>query len=244
MQVKSIILAAGKGTRLKSEDAGLPKCLRSALGRPLLDYVLDAAGFIAREATIIVVGYMREKVIARYPELSFAAQDEQLGTGHAVQCAMPMLENYEGDVLILCGDTPLVERATLENLIDFHRESGNAGTVLSCRIERDIAIGRILREPDGSFARIVEAKDASEGERAVREYNAGVYVFDRKTLASALAGLKNNNANGEYYLTDVPALIKQSGEKIGVFSTDNENEILGVNTQEDLTAVEEILSKK
>ncbi len=240
-QIKAVVLAAGKGTRLQTEGVTLPKVMRRAAGRPLLAYVLDALSFLPREDVVLVVGYRREEILAAYPDCPAAVQTEQLGTGHAVQCAAPALEGFSGSVLVCCGDMPLMRRETYQALCRVHREEGNACTLLSGVSEEELPYGRVIRGEDGSFARIVEDRDCTPAEKAVRELNAGVYLFRAPALFRALGHLRRDNAQGEYYLTDVPALLLAQGGKVGVCCACASEEMLGVNTPAQLAQVERVL---
>lgn len=240
--IKAVVLAAGKGTRLQSESCNLPKVMRQAKGRPLLAYVLDSLSFLPRENIILVVGYRKEDVLAVYSDYPSAEQVEQLGTGHAVLCAAPLLEGFDGHVLVCCGDTPLLKRETLETLARTHLEEGNACTVLTAELEDGGNYGRIIRKDDGAFSAIVEAKDCTPEQQAVKLVNVGTYLFRCTDLLAALGKLGRNNAQGEYYLTDAPALIQAAGGKVGIAYGCTADEMLGVNTPEQLAQVEALLS--
>ena len=242
--VKALILAAGKGTRLRTEGVDLPKVLRLADGKPLLHYVLSALDFLPPEDVILVVGYQREAVLAAYPQYPHAVQEPQHGTGHAVQCAAPLLEGFDGHVIICCGDAPLMKQETFQALVDTHLREGSACTLLSAILPEGGNYGRVLRGADGSFQAIVEERDCTPEQRQVREVNTGTYVFHVPELLSSLGRLKNDNAQGELYLTDVPALIKAAGGRVGLCDTCSPDEMLGVNTPEQLRQVEELLRKR
>lgn len=244
MQIKAVVLAAGKGTRLQTEGVTLPKVMRQAAGQPLLAYVLDALSFLPKEDIILVVGYRREDVEAAYPDYPAALQAEQLGTGHAVQCAAPELEDFTGSVLVCCGDMPLMKKETYESLCRTHEKEGNVCTILSGLSEEQLPYGRVIRGADGAFARIVEDKDCTPEEKAVRELNAGVYLFRAPELFEALGHLRCDNAQGEYYLTDVPAWLLEHGGKIGVCPTCTPEEMLGVNTPAQLEQVERTILQR
>lgn len=244
MEMKAIVLAAGKGTRLQTEGITLPKVMREAAGRPLLAYVLDALSFLPKEDIILVVGYHREDVERAYPDYPAALQAEQLGTGHAVQCAAPLLEGFSGSVLVCCGDMPLMKKETYESLCRTHADDGNACTILSGISEEELPYGRVIRGADGTFARIVEDKDCTPEEKAVRELNAGVYLFRVPELFEALGHLRCDNAQGEYYLTDVPAWLLEHGGRVGVCPTCTPEEMLGVNTPAQLEQVEQTLMQR
>ena len=228
--VKALVLAAGKGTRLQTEGIDLPKVMRLADGKPLLHYVLSALDFLPPEDVILVVGWKKEAVLEAYPQYPHAVQAEQHGTGHAVQCAAPLLEGFQGHVIICCGDAPLMKKETFQALADAHLREGNACTLLSAVLPEGGNYGRILREADGSF-------------RAIVEENTGTYVFHVPELLSSLGKLKNDNAQGELYLTDVPAFIKEAGGRVGLCDTCSPDEMLGVNTVEQLQEVEAVLRK-
>lgn len=242
--LKAVILAAGKGTRMRTDGSDLPKVMRLANGKPLLHYVLAALDFISPEDTVIVVGYRKQTVMDGFPGYAFAEQTEQLGTGHAVMSAFEALGDYTGDVLVCCGDMPLIQKRTYQALVKAHRDSGAACTMLTGTSHLDLPYGRVERDGRGEFLRIVEQKDCTPEQLAIRELNAGVYVFDAAALRGALARLQNNNASGEYYLTDAPALIREAGGLLGVCKLELGNEIIGVNTPDQLAEVEAALTAR
>jgi bifunctional UDP-N-acetylglucosamine pyrophosphorylase/glucosamine-1-phosphate N-acetyltransferase/UDP-N-acetylglucosamine pyrophosphorylase len=242
-RIKAVVLAAGKGTRLQQEGITLPKVMRLAAGRPLLSYVLDALDFLPKEDIILVVGYQKEAVLAAYGDYPWAEQAEQLGTGHAVQCAAGALAGFDGSVLVCCGDMPLMKGETYRSLVDTHLAEGNLCTLLSGRSEQALPYGRVVRDGEGRFARIVEDKDCTPEEKAIRELNAGVYLFQAPALLDCLSKLRRDNAQGEYYLTDVPALLLAQGGKVGVCDRCTPGEMLGVNTPAQLAEVEAALGK-
>ncbi|MEA4895750.1 MAG: NTP transferase domain-containing protein [Oscillospiraceae bacterium] len=241
--IKAVILAAGKGTRLQTEGNTLPKVMRMAAGKPLLAYVLSALDFIPVKDRIIVVGYKKESVIEAFPEYAFAEQKEQLGTGHAVMAAYSLLDGYNGQLLVCCGDMPLIKRETYRALIDTHSAEGNVCTILSGTSELSLPYGRILRDEEGNFLGMVEDKDATPEQKKIKELNSGVYVFDAAALLSVLSELRSDNSQGEYYLTDAPLLLQKKGLKIGVCYRELGYQIIGVNTPEQLRQTEEILLK-
>ena len=240
-EIKAVILAAGKGTRLQSEGNTLPKVMRLAAGKPLLAHVLNALNFIQAKNCVIVVGYHKETVIKAFPGYAFAEQTEQLGTGHAVMAAFSLLENYDGSLLVCCGDMPLIKRETYLALVDAHNASDNVCTILSGTSDLGLPYGHILRDDNGDFCGMVEDKDATPAQKGIKELNSGVYVFDARSLRGVLSELKSDNAQGEYYLTDAPVLLKKKGLKIGVCFRELGNEIIGVNTPEQLKQTEELL---
>lgn len=240
---KAIVLAAGKGTRLQTEGITLPKVMREANGRPLLHYVLSNLSFLKKEDTVLVVGYHREDVLAVFGDYPHAVQDPQLGTGHAVSVAREYFASYNGPVLICYGDMPLLRRSTYEELLATHQRQGNACTLLTGTCDWDLPYGRILRGEDGRFLGVVEDRDCTPEQKAIRELNVGVYVFDSQKLFDALGQLKNNNAQNEYYLTDVPAILRQQGDRVDACCACQGAELIGVNTAEQLQMVEEELRK-
>lgn len=243
-KLKAVVLAAGKGTRMQTEGIALPKVMRLALNKPLLHYVLTALDFISPADCILVVGYKREYVEEAFPDYSFALQAQQLGTGHAVQCAFDVLGDFDGSILVCCGDMPLIRRETYQELCCLHTEEGNACTILSGESDVYLPYGRILRDEQGNFAGMVEEKDATEEQKRITELNSGVYVFNARALKSVLGSLRHDNAQGEYYLTDAPTLMQQQGMKVGVCRRDLGMEIIGVNTPEQLREVERILRNR
>ncbi len=236
--MKAIVLAAGKGKRLQSESFNLPKVLRQVKGKSLLDYSLGNVSFIPQEDTVIVVGYKREMVQEQVSgAYKFAVQEEQLGTGHAVASAESYFDGYTGDVLILYGDMPMLRSETYQALINTHLETGADCTLLTAESDSGLAYGRIIRE-DGKVVNIVEQKDCTPEQFNIRELNVGVYVFKSDLLFKNLKNLKNDNAQGEYYLTDVPKLLIEQGKKVEAYKIGDTCEIYGVNTMEDLAFCE------
>lgn len=242
--MRLLILAAGQGKRLGSEKTQIPKVMRCALGKPLMGYVLDAAGFIPAEDSFAVVGFCKEAVMEAFPHLNYVVQEERKGTGHAVMCAAAAFEGYEGDVLVINGDMPLFKTETLRAMIAAHKDTGAYCTIGTFVEEGEIPpFGRIVRDGDGFVCDIVEHKDATQEQRQIRELNAGVYVFNAKALFEALPKLEKSPVSGEYYLTDVPRRFAADGKKTCAFILEDKRETLGVNTEEDLAAVEAMLKK-
>ncbi|MBQ3048872.1 MAG: NTP transferase domain-containing protein [Oscillospiraceae bacterium] len=242
--MKAIILAAGKGKRLHSEQFSLPKVLRQANGRPLLGYVTDSISFIDKKDTIIVVGYKREQVIEQVPGYTFAVQDEQLGTGHAVNMARDILEGYRGPVLVCYGDMPLFTPDTYKNALLTHESAGADCTIITGVTDDKLAYGRIIRDEEGKFVTVVEDRDCTPEQKLIKELNIGIYVFNSEKLFEALGNLRNNNAQGEYYLTDAPELIRKNGGKIETYTINDGKQLLGVNTPEELEKCEAILKER
>ena len=196
MKLKTLILAAGKGTRMKSE---LPKVLHKVNGMPMIEKIMKILEGLKPEENILILGHKKELVAAALGEIEYVVQEEQLGTGHAIMMAEEKLKGYDGDVMVVCGDTPLLKEETLAKLWEKHRNTGAATTVLSSIYENPFGYGRIVKE-DGSVKAIVEQKDATPEQAAIKEVNAGVYCFNSKKLFDALSKIDNNNKNGEYYL--------------------------------------------
>jgi UDP-N-acetylglucosamine diphosphorylase/glucosamine-1-phosphate N-acetyltransferase len=238
-----IILAAGKGTRMKSD---LAKVLHPALGRPMIDWVIDQAQEVGSCRTVVVVGHQREAVIeaVRGRGVEFAVQEQQNGTGHAVQMCRDAFEGAGGDVLVLSGDVPLLRGETLQELATNHRQAGRKATVLTALFPDPTGYGRMIRDEQGAVRRIVEHKDASEAERAVQEINSGIYLFDISLLFKYIQQLETNNAQGELYLTDVVRFLVEDGHPVGAVIADDPNEINGVNTVEQLAEVERLLTER
>lgn len=239
----AIILAAGIGQRMGSD---LPKVLHPVLGRPMLDHVLDAVRDAGVQRSIVVIGHQAERVRAAVAGrgVAFALQAQQLGTGHAVQQVQPQLEGVSGVALVLCGDTPLLTSETLTGLLDVHRDAAASATVLSAVVDDPTGYGRIVRGADGAVERIVEHKDATEEERRIREINSGLFAFSLPDLFTALAEVRADNAQGEYYLTDTLAILLQKGRRVAAHRCADPREVLGVNTPDQLREVESIMKTR
>ncbi len=243
--MRLLVLAAGQGKRLNSEAAMLPKVMRTAMGKPLMAYVLDAAGFVAEDDVYAVVGFCKEAVMEAFPNIKFVVQDERKGTGHAVMCAAEAFKDYKGEVMVINGDMPLFKRSTLFDMWQTHKASGAVCTLGTFIAEGEIPpFGRIIRDADGFVCDIVEQKDATEEQRKIRELNVGVYIFDSENLFAALPKLTKSPVSGEYYLTDVPRQLAKEGKKTAAYVLKDSDETLGVNTAEDLAAVEALLKSK
>jgi len=244
MSIKSVILAAGKGTRMKS---GMPKVLHEIFGKALVGYVLDNVKNIADE-NFVIVGHHAEEV-EKYVKDNFkntktVLQTPQLGTGHAVSMVCPYLKDYNGLVLILCGDTPLITEATLKKFIEFHKNKNSDLTVMSAIFENPVNYGRIIRESNGALKCIVEEKDASTEQKAVKEVNAGIYCLDWAKVKDAFSQLKSNNAQGEYCLTDIIEWGKKNGLNVNAYTMDNNEEIFGINSRVQLARAAKLLQKR
>jgi bifunctional UDP-N-acetylglucosamine pyrophosphorylase/glucosamine-1-phosphate N-acetyltransferase len=238
----AVILAAGKGTRMKSK---LPKVLHKVGGHPMLEHVMDAAEAAGCRDNVVVIGHgaelVRELVGSR---ARIALQAEQLGTGHAVLQAADTLKDFTGTVMILCGDTPLLEAEELKKFYAEHVKSGAAATVMSAMMEDPFGYGRILRDDNGDVAGIVEQKDASEEQKLIKEINTGNYCVEAPLLFEVLRTLGNNNAQGEYYLTDVLAKLRAMGKKVGGVVTADSEMIMGVNSRRQLAEAESVMRRR
>jgi bifunctional UDP-N-acetylglucosamine pyrophosphorylase/glucosamine-1-phosphate N-acetyltransferase len=237
-----VVLAAGKGTRMKS---AWPKVLHCIAGRPMIDYVLDTAAALKPRSTTVVVGHQAEAVksaLASRPGLTFVAQEPQAGTGHALLTTAPVLAGRKGTVVLLSGDVPLLRSTTLETLVGHHKKTAAAGTVVTAVVDDPAGYGRVVRGPGtgqglAGIARIVEHKDASAEERGIREINSGIYAFQLEGLFDALRNIGSENAQGEYYLPDLVALYRQRGLVVETVTVLDSNEISGINSRAELAAV-------
>lgn len=238
MTTQAVVMAAGKGTRMKSD---LPKVLFEVCGRPMVCYVVDALRAVGVERIIVVVGYRGDLVrqaLDGYDDVRFAEQTEQRGTGHAVMVCREYLTGHEGPVLVLTGDSPLVQTSSLSSLLaDFAQRP--AALVMGTLHKRDPrGLGRIVRDDQGEFLGIVEEKDATEQQRAITEVNMSTYVFDTPSLLYALDQLTDNNQQREYYITDCPGILRQAGETVRALPVLQPCEALSVNTIDELRVVE------
>lgn len=238
----AVILAAGEGKRMK---ANKPKPMMEVLSRPMIDWVLDAAEASGVKDTILVVGAYGEQLVDHCGDRSAICwQRERLGTGHAVMMALDYLNASDADnVLILNGDAPFMDAATIAESLALHEANGNAVTVISARLDDPFGYGRIVQGADGSFERIVEQKDATDEEKEIQNVNSGAYWFRREDLISSLGKLTTDNAAGEYYLTDTIYILKQEGKNAGVFVTENADVVLGANDREQLQALNDIAAR-
>ncbi|MCY9592419.1 bifunctional UDP-N-acetylglucosamine diphosphorylase/glucosamine-1-phosphate N-acetyltransferase GlmU [Paenibacillus chitinolyticus] len=238
----AIVLAAGQGKRMKSK---LYKVLHSVCGKPMVGHVLDTLEHIQTEKTIVIVGHGAEAVKGYLGDRAeYALQEQQLGTGHAVLQAKDVIGAEDGVTFVVCGDTPLVRPETLEKMLLLHKEKGAAGTILTAEMTDATGYGRIIRGEGGRVDRIVEQKDCSPEEAAVREINTGTYCFDNHKLFEALENVKNENAQGEYYLTDVVGILKNAGEIVEAYCTPDEAEAIGVNDRIALSEAETLMRQR
>ncbi|MFI5955367.1 bifunctional UDP-N-acetylglucosamine diphosphorylase/glucosamine-1-phosphate N-acetyltransferase GlmU [Cryptosporangium sp. NPDC051539] len=237
-----VILAAGEGTRMKSDT---PKVLHELCGRSLVGHVMAAAGRLDPAHLVVVVGFQRERVgahaVEQNPRAVTAVQDQQLGTGHAVRCALAELPALDGPVVVLNGDTPLLTTETLQALVSGHLEAGNAATVLTASVPDPTGLGRIVRDPEGRVRRIVEHRDATAEERTIAEINSGMYVFDGKHLAAMLDRLTTDNDQGQEYLTDVLGLLVEDGHPVAAMVAPDYRETLGCNDRVELAGLRALL---
>ncbi|MCZ7558602.1 MAG: sugar phosphate nucleotidyltransferase [Bacteroidia bacterium] len=242
----AVIMAAGQGKRMNNPD--LAKVMNTLGGIPLVQHVIRLARTAGADPIIVVVGHRREHVIAflseQEPDVTIAVQAEQLGTGHAVQQAIPALNDFDGDVLILSGDAPLTRPETLRDALAVHRESRASVTVLTAVLPDPTGYGRVIRGDDQRIMRIVEHKDATDEERAVHEINSGIYVFEMNPLVDALGRITNQNAQGEYYLPDVFELFYRDTRVMVPFEVASFDELRGVNTVAQLQELEEIYAAR
>jgi len=237
-ETKAVILAAGKGTRMRSE---LPKVLHRVEGKPMIQHSIEKAKAAGVGEIIVVVGYKREMIMDFLGDsVKYAIQEEQLGTGHAVACARPHLEGFDGNVVVLYGDMPLLSPDTIRGLIQRRDEADAAGVILTIVLDNPPDFGRIVRDEAGQVVRVVEVKDATPEELAIREVNVGAYCFDCQVLLPALGQLSNDNAQGEFYLTDVVGILARGGHRVETVVTPNLEEALGINDPVHLAFAEKL----
>ena len=249
-ELNILILAAGLGTRMKSN---LAKVLHPLDGRPLIDHVCETALELDPKRVYVVVGHQAEDVKtavlneADADKVAFPVQHQQLGTGDAVNSAREMLADSDSITVVLSGDVPLIRAETLRKLIESHNNYLGRGadcTILSIRLKDPTGYGRVVRDENGVFDRIVEQKDASDEERIVDEVNAGIYCFDTRKLFAALSEVKSDNAQGEYYLTDVPRILRERGDEIAIFRCEDTREVEGVNDRKQLSKMEKQVRRR
>ncbi|MFC2088624.1 sugar phosphate nucleotidyltransferase [Calditrichota bacterium] len=239
----TLIMAAGKGTRMKSD---LAKVLHKINNRPMVHYVIDLAKEIESDKIVLIIGHQKEAVMKACGDLNvdFVIQEQQLGTGHAVAMAEPLFKNYDGDLLILSGDVPLLTSDTLQKLVQTHLNSAAIATLLTAELEDPSGYGRVIRSQDGPVSRIVEQKDANAEELKIKEINVGIYMFKSKQLFETLKLINNNNAQGEYYLPDVVKIYVDRGEKVIAQLAANFDETRGINNLDQLKEAETILRNR
>lgn len=244
--MKAIILAAGKGTRFNSEKDNIPKSMRLVLGKPIFQYVLNSLSFIDKKDIYAIVKFQKEKIISAFPDINYIEQgDNGYGTGYAVECAKGHFLDTDEDVVVICGDTPLISGETLEKMIKMHKEENNSCTILSCVGEKGQMLGRMVRDDTGKLTGIVEAKDCTKEQfDNICEYNAATYIFKSKDLFDALDYVQNSTVTNEKYLTDVPEILMKHGKNVNAYLSQKSEEILGVNSPADLAIVESYLTNK
>jgi UDP-N-acetylglucosamine diphosphorylase/glucosamine-1-phosphate N-acetyltransferase len=234
VELRTLILAAGKGTRMKSDVA---KVLHVLAGRPLLAYVIDIARAVGSDRIVVVIGHQADRVRELFAEedLVFIEQRELLGTGHAVLQAKGEFSDYGGTVLILCGDVPSLSAATMRSFTDAHRRSKAAVTVLTAVLDNPAGYGRVLKDEKGEIVRIVEDRDATELERQIAEINTGIYCVDGDFLFTALGRITDDNVQHEFYLTDIVHIAYMEGRTVRSLVIPDAREAMGINTPDDLT---------
>ncbi len=241
-----VVMAAGKGTRMNNPNRA--KVMYTVNGKPMIDHVVDLALKLHSAKTAVVVGWHKETLIRHLAEthahVATVAQEPQLGTGHAVMQAKDPLRGFEGDVLVLSGDVPLLSFTTARGLIEYHRVQHGVATVLTAVLEDPGGYGRVIRDQNGHVIAIVEHKDATPEQRAVREINSGIYVFDKAALFDALKHITPENAQKEYYLTDVFRYFWRNHLPVLAVATDDPREVQGVNTVKQLDEVRTIFAAR
>ncbi len=242
-KISTIILAAGKGTRMKSS---LVKVLHPLYGKPMLTYPVAVAREVGSEEIVIIVGYQAELVKESVKDegLVFVHQREQLGTGHAVLQARDRFFDFNGTILILCGDVPLLIPSTIRALLDSHFSSGAAITVLTTVLDTPSGYGRVVKENENDVLKIVEERDATTEEKKITEINTGIYCVQSRFLFETVAGIGNKNAQGEYYLTDIFEIARKRGYSARSFITDDPVEVMGINTPDDLKKASRIIESR
>lgn len=241
MSAAALILAAGEGTRMKSD---LPKVAHRILGVPLIRLVVDAAREAGLDPIVVVVGHQGEIVRSLVPGERVVVQEEQLGTGHAVACAMDAFDGFEGSLVVLSGDSPLIKPETMGRLVELREETGAAVSLLTTHMDDPTGYGRIIRDDDGELARIIEHKDLDESALGLSEVNTGTYCFDTRFLRSHLGRLKAENTQNEYYLTDMVQHLRDDGLPVAGLQTEDPAETLGVNSRVQLSAAAKVLQRR
>ncbi|MGE5484186.1 MAG: bifunctional UDP-N-acetylglucosamine diphosphorylase/glucosamine-1-phosphate N-acetyltransferase GlmU [Ignavibacteriales bacterium] len=238
-KVAAIVLAAGLGTRMKSS---LVKTMHPLRGKPLITYSVNTAKELEPARLIVVVGHQAGKVMdAVGPEVAYAVQREQKGTAHAVMQAVPLLQGFDGDVVVLYADMPLLPSSLVRRLIERHSSNGCSATVLTSIFTNPSGYGRVIRDAAGEFLRVVEDRDCSPAERSINEINTGVYCFTYHLLLEALDRVRPENAQGEFYLTDVLGIMQAAGHRVGTVTAEDETEVAGINDRKQLAWAEKVL---
>jgi len=235
----TLIMAAGLGKRMKSD---LPKVLHKMAGRPMVHYVIELAKSVGSDRVILIIGHKRELVIkeTRDADVEWVVQEQQLGTGDAVQVCYDLLRDYTGDVLVLSGDVPLLRAESVKEALDVHLSTNSSATVFTFEPEEAAGYGRIVRGAEDELVRIVEQKDATESELNIREVNGGIYFFNSVDMYDALKEVNNDNASGEYYITDTIEILRGKGKRLSAYLVNDPNEMAGVNSKEQLAELEAV----
>jgi UDP-N-acetylglucosamine diphosphorylase/glucosamine-1-phosphate N-acetyltransferase len=240
------VLAAGKGTRMNNPD--MAKIMYEIQGKPMVGYVVELAAKLQAQRTILIVGWKKETVMEyigkTYPGVEFIDQNDQLGTGHAVQQTTETLTTFDGDVLVLSGDVPLLTEKTVRALLGYHRATDAVATILTAEVDDPSGYGRIVHNEDGSVKKIVEHKDASKKELDIKEINSGIYVFEKGKLFECLANLKPNNVQGEYYLTDVFEDFWKREWRVSAVKVIDPIEVMGINDFDQLENARALMAKR
>ena len=239
-----VILAAGKGTRMKSDKA---KVLHELLGRPMISYVIETSKRTNPANVVVVVGHQAEAVKGAIDSelgVEFAIQEKQLGTGHAVMCALPHLNQQSDKVLVLCGDTPLISSDTIVKLIKKINDDECDLSMLAVDMDCPTGYGRVIVDSAGHVSKIVEEADTTPVEKKIRTVNAGVYCFKKNYLEKSIVKIKSNNAQKEIYLTDIIEIANQDQKRIGLVTSSDKYEVIGINDMENLRIVEEIMKDR
>jgi len=242
-KISTAIMAAGKGTRMKSD---LPKVLHKLNERSMVHYVIDLAEKIKSDKIVLIIGHKKELVEKECGgrNVKFALQDPQLGTGHAVQMTGPAFADYDGDILVLSGDVPLLTEKSIRALIAEHQKIDATATLLTADLDDPHGYGRVLRDKDGSVESVVEHKDANDEQLKIKEINVGIYLFDSQSLFKALKAVKNDNSQGEYYLPDVIPMFIEEGNSVRAVKSESFDETRGINTIDQLKEAETILNSR
>ena len=240
----AVILAAGKGTRMQSDR---PKVAHEVMGRAMVWWVVRACREAGIDRVFLVVGHGADEVRAVFADdtdIEFVLQDEQLGTGHATNCTADALAGFDGDVVVLAGDGPLIRASTLDAMLDRHRATNAAATLATSVIDDPTGYGRIVRDDDDRFVAIVEHRNATDQQRRIHEIYPSYACFDARRLFESLASLRPDSTSGEYYVTDVPAMLRDAGERVELVDAVPPEDVLSINTPEQLAEVDAILSSR
>ncbi len=243
MKLSTIILAAGKGKRMKSD---LPKVLHPLNSRPMVHYVIDVAEAVGSEKVVLIIGHKKELVMESTSDrnVEYVVQEQQLGTGHAVRQTENLFKDYDGNILVLSGDVPLLTAQTIQTLTQVHDSEKPLATLLTADMPDPTGYGRIVRDENGFVRKIVEHKDADPETLKIREINVGIYLFQSKALFETLPLIKNENSQGEYYLPDVVKIFVERGERVAAVLSPNVEETHGINDVAQLKKAEKILLER